>query len=101
MALYQPPTRVSSREFPWLALVSQADPEFQRRKHREVEYETCSGKVFLADPYVRGAYNDHSNVYAVGQPYGADDSLVTAARAPTVGNAVPGLYHGVATGSWA
>lgn len=101
MALYQPPTRVSSREFPWLALVSQADPDWQRRKHREVEYEASGGKVFYADPYRRGAYNDHSNIYDVGQPYGADDPLVTAARAPTVGNPVPGLYQGVATAGWA
>ena len=32
-------------------LVSAADPDFQRKKHREVEYE-FAGKVFYADPTV-------------------------------------------------
>ncbi len=98
--LYHPPTRVVTVEYPFLALVTQHDPEFERRKHREVEYE-FTGKVFLADPYVRGAYNRLSNIYAVGQPYGALDAAIAAALAPTVGNTVPGLYIGVPTGSWA
>ena len=94
MARYLPPTRVVTVEKPWLALVNQADPEFQRRKHREVEYVTSSGRTFVADPYNRGAANRRSNVYAVGQPYGGLDAAVTAALAPTVGNPVPGLYKG-------
>lgn len=97
--LYRPPTRVVTTEIPYLAMVTQFDPEFERKKHREVEYE-FSGRVFLADPYDRGAYDRLSNVYPVGQPYGALDALVEAALAPTVGNSVPGLYQGVATGSW-
>ena len=92
MALYKPATRVSTIEVPYLALVTSSDPEFERRKHREVEYSWSNGKAFLADPYVRGIYNSHSNVYPVGAPYGADDPLVVENRP---------LYSGVPTGSWA
>jgi hypothetical protein len=98
--LYKPPTRVVSSEVPYLALVTQYDPDFERRKHREIEY-AFEGRAFLADPYVRGAYNRLSNTYPVGQPYGGLDAAVEAALAPTVGNPVPGLYVGVPTGGWA
>jgi hypothetical protein len=101
MALYKPPTGVTTKEFPYLALVTQADPDFQRRKHREVEYE-FSGKALIADPYVRGSFNRNSNVYAVGQPFGGQDAAVLAALAPTAGNPVPGLYVGTPDGKgWA
>jgi hypothetical protein len=60
MSRYLPPTKVTTIEIPFLALVVRADEEFQRRKHREVEYE-FDGKIFLADPYVRGAYNNNPN----------------------------------------
>ena len=79
MALYKPPTRVTTVQKPYLALVTSTDPDFQRRKHREVEYE-FQGKALIADPTNRGAYNNHSNSYPVGQPYGADDPAVVAAR---------------------
>lgn len=98
--LYKPATKVQTSQIPYLALVTQADPEFERRKHREVEY-AFQGRAFLADPYVRGAYNRLSNTYPVGQPMGTLDPAIQAALAPTVGNPVPGLYVGVATGSWA
>lgn len=98
---YLPPTRVVTTEIPYLALVNQADPEFERRKHREVEY-AFDGRAFLADPYNRGAYDRRSNVYPVGQPYGVLDPLVEAALEPTVGNPIPGLYEGVPDGKgWA
>ncbi len=98
--LYRPATRVVTTSVPYLALVTQADPMFERDKHNQVEYE-FQGRAFRADPYVRGAYNRLSNVYAVGQPMGALDPAIQAALAPTVGNPVPGLYVGVATGGWA
>lgn len=53
--VYNPPTKVTTIQMPYLALVVRADPEFERRKHREVEYE-FERKLFVADPYVRGAY---------------------------------------------
>lgn len=89
--LYKPATKVVTTEMPYLALVTQYDPEFERRKHREVEY-AFTRKVFLADPYVRGPYNYHSNIYAVGQPYGANN--------PEIVDNVP-LYSGIPTGGWA
>lgn len=52
---YVPPTAVNAMDIPYLALVTRADPDFNRRKHREIEYE-FSNRVFIADPYVRGAY---------------------------------------------
>lgn len=100
MALYNPPTKGTTIEMPFLALVTRADPEFERRKYREVEYE-FQGRVFFGNPYVRGLYNRLSNVYAVGLPYGGLDALIEANLEPTVGNDVPGLYEGVETGSWA
>lgn len=98
--LYKPPTRVTTSEVPYLALVTQSDPDFERRKHREVEY-TFTGKALLADPYIRGLYNRRDNTYPVGQPYGGLDPAIAAALAPTVGNPTPGLYEGVDTDGWA
>lgn len=101
---YQPPTRVVTSEIPYLALVTQADPEFERNKHRENQaqwYGAPFGRHFV-DPLTAGAYNRRSNTYAVGQPYGALDALIQAALAPTAGNPVPGLYVGVDDGKgWA
>lgn len=98
--LYRPATKVQSTSIPYLALVTQADPEFERRKHRESEYE-FQGRVFFGDPNVRGIFNRLSNIYSVGQPFGGLDPAIEAALAPTVGNPVPGLYQAVATGGWA
>src|SRR5579863_10282294 len=100
MALYKPPTRVASIQVPYQALVTRADPDFERRKHREVEY-AFEGRAFLADPYVRGAFNRLSNTYPVGQQQGTLDPAIQAALEPTVGNASPGLYQGTPTGDWA
>lgn len=41
---------------PYMSWITQADPDFQAEKHRQVEYET-SRRVFTADPYRRGAYD--------------------------------------------
>jgi hypothetical protein len=99
--LYKPPTRVSSTQMPYLALVTSADPDWARLKRREIEYD-FQRRNFFGDPTVRGANNNHSGVFPVGQPFGADDSLVLAAKAPTVGCPTPGLYQGTADGKgWA
>ncbi|MGP0093140.1 MAG: hypothetical protein ACLPKB_24845 [Xanthobacteraceae bacterium] len=90
MPLYKPPTNVSTIQIPYQVLVTRADPEFERRKHREVEYE-FQGRAFLADPYVRGAYNQNSNVYPVGQPFGGTDPAYAGRP----------FYSGVPTGGWA
>ncbi len=99
MALYLPPTKGQLCEQPYLALVSRADPDWQKYKYREVFYEFDGRRVFVENPYNQ-LYNDNSNVYPVGQAYGGLDPLRLAAKAPTVGNPVPGLYQGTATGSW-
>lgn len=99
---YRPPTKVVTTSVPYQALVAQADPEHERLKHREPYFEVAppTGQRYH-DPYTFGAYNRRSNVYPVGQPYGGADAAVTAALAPTVGNAVPGLYQGTKDGGWA
>ena len=47
--------RVVSTARPWLVLVTQADPNFARDKHHEIEYE-FAGRRFFADRSKRGAY---------------------------------------------
>lgn len=102
MPLYRPPVKPATRTIPLLALIAQVDPDFSQRKARELEYyENSSLRPRMVSPNTRGPYNDHSNVYAVGQQFGGQDTEKVAAKAPTVGNEVPGLYEGVATGSWA
>lgn len=98
---YQPPTRVVTRQTPWLALVEQADPAWSRHKYREPYFLDGQGRQLYFNPYISGAYGRRTNVYPVGAAYGGLDPLITAALAPTVGNAIPGLYQAVATGSWA
>lgn len=102
MPLYRPPVKQSIRTIPLLALISQVDPDFNQRKFREPEvYEGGFLPPRYANPNIRGAYNDHSNVYPVGQPFGGEDTAKVAAKRPTVGNDVLGLYEGVTTGAWA
>jgi hypothetical protein len=50
--------RVTHNDRPWLVLVNQADPNFARDKHREIEYE-FSGRRFYADRSKRGAYANY------------------------------------------
>ncbi len=50
--------RVVSTARPWLVLVTQADPNFERDKRHEVEYEFF-GRRFFADRSKRGAYADY------------------------------------------
>ena len=40
----------SNIDIPWLAFVTRADPDFQRAKRRDVEYEMSNGRTFMADP---------------------------------------------------
>lgn len=104
MARYNPPTRVVTTEIPYLALVTQADPEFERNKHRENQaqwYGVPFGRHYV-DPQTAGVYSRKTSTYPVGQPYGGLDALIEAALAPTVGNPIPGLYSGSNDGKgWA
>jgi hypothetical protein len=54
--LYKPPTKVSTVLIPYAALVSRADPTWNKYKFREIEYE-FAGKIFLGNPYKRGPYD--------------------------------------------
>ena len=47
--------RVTHTDRPWLVLVNQADPNFARDQHHEIEYE-FSGRRCYADRSKRGAY---------------------------------------------
>ena len=50
--------RVTVTARPWLVLITQADPNFERGKHHEIEYE-FSGRRFYADRSKRGAYANY------------------------------------------
>jgi len=65
MALYRPPIVPTTIQMPLIALVTRSDPDFQRQKYREVEYE-FENKVFLANPYTAGSANNNPNIYPVG-----------------------------------
>lgn len=55
---YRPPTKVVTTQTTLLAQVIAVDPEFERKKHWEIEYfPFSSGRVLYADPSKRGAYN--------------------------------------------
>jgi hypothetical protein len=56
MARYNPPTRVTAVSIPFVALVTQIDPSWNRWKHWEVQYE-FTRRRFFADPYHTGPYN--------------------------------------------
>ena len=77
--VYRPPTRVTTKQFAYVALVTQADPQWARDKYWAEEYR-FQNKSLFANPYVRGANNSNSNTYPVGVPFGGQDPLVVAAR---------------------
>ncbi|MFA5951493.1 MAG: hypothetical protein WC807_14535 [Hyphomicrobium sp.] len=53
MARYFPPVSLS---IPWKVLVLRHDPDWERDKRNEIEYEFSNGRVFRANPTTRGAY---------------------------------------------
>lgn len=99
---YNPPINGQSKQVTLLSLIGQVDPDFNAVKFNDFErYEGEQLRPRRANPHIRGPYNDHSNVYPVGQQWGGDDAAKVAAKAPTEGNPLPGLYEGVATDGWA
>lgn len=42
----------------WKALILRRDPDFERKKHDEVEYRFGNNREFRADPAKRGPYED-------------------------------------------
>ena len=55
MAAYYPPRSIS---IPFKVLVQRADPDFERARRKEREYEFSNGRVFEANPDNRGPYAD-------------------------------------------
>jgi len=51
---------ITNVSVPYITLVVRADPDFQRLKHRQLEYEFSNRRQFYADPTARGAY-EHNN----------------------------------------
>jgi hypothetical protein len=56
MARYNPPTKVATIQIPFLALITQVDPDWNRFKHWDVVYQ-FTRRDFYEDPYVSGPYN--------------------------------------------
>ena len=50
---YYPPRSI---DIPFKTLVLRADPDWQRAKTDEVEYQFSNGREFRANPETRGAY---------------------------------------------
>jgi len=101
--LYKPPTQVTTCQQPYLALVTRADPDFQRYKYREIFYFFAGGRTFVENFAIQGAYDGgRTNTYPVGAQNGGLDPVIQAAKAPTVGNPIPGLYQATPDGKgWA
>lgn len=59
-APYNPPIKGATLEIPYQVLVTRADPDFNRGKYRQIEYE-FTGHWFYANPLIRGAYNNNQN----------------------------------------
>lgn len=53
MAPYFPPRSLSR---PFKTIVLQHDPDHEHAKRNEIEYEFSNGRVFKANPAVRGPY---------------------------------------------
>lgn len=54
MPLFVPSVRRTVRT--WRELVIKADPDFERDKRNELEYEFSNGKQFRGNRSLRGAY---------------------------------------------
>ena len=53
--------KVSQVEVTWSSVVQRADPDWQRRKFRELYYDFLApGRYFYANPYETGAYEPKS-----------------------------------------
>jgi len=74
MALYKPPTKVTTVQIPFVALVAQIDPSWNRFKHYEIQYE-FTRRNFFADPYHTGPYNPNNfdNPTIVDGPYNVNN----------------------------
>jgi hypothetical protein len=53
MTRYSPPANIN---IPWKALVLKRDPDYEREKRDQLEYQFSNGREFRANPDNRGAY---------------------------------------------
>lgn len=65
--LYKPPTQVTTRNYTWLGVVTKADPDWARYRHREIQYE-MTRRYWLADPDTDGPYSPYSVLWQQGLP---------------------------------
>lgn len=53
MARYYPPRSIS---IPFRVLVQRKDPDWERDRRNEIEFEFSNGRVFRQNPAIRGPY---------------------------------------------
>jgi len=74
MSLYKPPTKVTTKPIPYVALVAAIDPTWNRFKHYEIQYEEFTGRNFYANPYTTGPYSGTSdNPVLIDGPYNVNE----------------------------
>ncbi|WP_213287577.1 hypothetical protein [Bradyrhizobium sp. sGM-13] len=55
MPRYFPPKSIS---IPWKVLVLRQDPDLERDKRNEIEYQFSNGRAFRGNPATRGPYSE-------------------------------------------
>ena len=50
-------TNKPATERAWDVIVRQADPDYERKRHKEIEYEFSNGRQFTADRDKRPPYD--------------------------------------------
>jgi hypothetical protein len=55
MARYFPPRSIS---IPWRALIQRWDPDYEKDKRDQVEFQFSNGRQFKHNPETRGPYAD-------------------------------------------
>jgi hypothetical protein len=65
--LYKPPTKVVTKEYTWLSVVTRVDPNWGRDRHYELQYEFTRKRKY-ANTAVDGAYSPYSRLWQQGLP---------------------------------
>jgi hypothetical protein len=53
MSTYHPPTNI---DIPWKVFVLRRDPDYEREKRNQLEYQFSNGRQFFANQDHRGPY---------------------------------------------
>ncbi len=67
--LYKPPTKVTTKEYTWLSVVTMVDPNWGRDRHYEIQYE-MTRRVWFCNTDVDGPYSPFSRLWQQGLPNG-------------------------------